>query len=151
MKNVGNMINLLAWDIYLMKSTANLPSPFPGIYETLYPYQQHISFKKCNLSKPGKYGVLHCFLCDASVPYTFYSWTYTGNPDVIDDEANKYCVESSKPVKYGVLYCSLCDATVPYTYCSLPYAGNPDVIDDEANKYCVAGTDNYKILGERLI
>ena len=87
-----------------MKSTANLPSPFPGIYETLYPYQQHISFKKYNPSKPGKYGVLHCSLCDASVPYTYYSLIYAENPDVIDDETDKYCVESSKPGKYGVLY-----------------------------------------------
>ena len=68
------------------------PSPFLAIEETLYSYQGHISFKQHNSSKPAKYGLLYCSLCDASVPCTCYSLPYAGKPDVIDDEANKYYV-----------------------------------------------------------
>ena len=50
------------------------------------------SFKQYNRSKPGKYGLLHRSLCDASVPYTYCSLPYAGKPDVTDDEANKYYV-----------------------------------------------------------
>ena len=68
------------------------PSPFLVIDEMLYPYRGHLSFKQYNLSKPAKYGLLYCSICDASVPYTYYSLPYAGKPDVIDDEANKYNV-----------------------------------------------------------
>ena len=64
-------------------------SPFLAIDETLCPYRGQITFKQYNLSKPANYGLLHRSLC---VPYTYYSLPYTGKPDVIDDEANKYYV-----------------------------------------------------------
>ena len=35
------------------------------------------------MSKPAKYELLYCSLCDGSVPYTYYSLPYAGKPDVM--------------------------------------------------------------------
>ena len=45
------------------------PSPFLTVDETLCPYRGHREIKQYNPSKPAKYGLLYCSLCDAVVPY----------------------------------------------------------------------------------
>ena len=68
------------------------PRPFLAIDEMLYRHWGHISFKQYNPSKLAKYGLWYHSLCDASVPYTYYSLLCTGKTGTIDDEANKYYV-----------------------------------------------------------
>ena len=57
------------------------PSPLLVIDETLYSYHRHIGFKQYNPNKPAEYGLLYRSLCDSSIPYTYYSLSYTGKPE----------------------------------------------------------------------
>ena len=81
-------------------ATSRIPSPYTSIDETLYPYRGHIGLKQYNPSKPAKYGLLYRSLCDASIPYTYWTLPYAGKPDVLGsdyyvtgtDEYTKYLV-----------------------------------------------------------
>ena len=80
-----------------------VPSPYVSVDETLYPYRGKIGMKQYNPSKPAKYGLLYRSLCDAKVPYTYYTLPYADNPNVIGN--NDYyvtrCDEYTKwPVNY---------------------------------------------------
>ena len=66
------------------------PSPYVSVDKTLYPYSGRIGMKQCNPSKPAKYGILYGSLCDAKVPYKYYTLPYAGKPEVIG--ANDYYV-----------------------------------------------------------
>ena len=68
------------------------PSAYLAIDETLYPYRGHIGFKQYNPSKPAKYGLLYRSLCDASIPYTYFTLPYAGKPDEMCEESMKYYV-----------------------------------------------------------
>ena len=84
---------------------ARYPSFYLAIDETLYPYRGHIGFKQYNPNKTSKYGLLYCSLCDAPLPYTYYSLPYAGKPENLNenlykkyyvsgiDEYTKYLVE----------------------------------------------------------
>ena len=58
-----------------------IPSADMTIDETLYPYRGHIGIKTYNPNKPARYGLLIFSLCDATVPYTYYSLPYAGQPE----------------------------------------------------------------------
>ena len=68
------------------------PTSYLAIAETLYPYRGRIGMKQYNPSKPAKYGLLYRSLCDASLPYTYYSLPYGGKPEEMNDEYRKYYV-----------------------------------------------------------
>ena len=79
------------------------PSSYLAIDETLYPYSGYISIKKYNPSKPAKYGLLNRSLCDAVVPYTYYTLPYSGKPSKRNNEASKYYIsETDEYTKYLV-------------------------------------------------
>ena len=59
---------------------------------TLYPFRGSIRIKQYNLSKPAKYGLLYRSLCDAVVPYTYYTLSYAGKPSETSNEASKYYI-----------------------------------------------------------
>ena len=54
------------------------PSHSCAIDETLYPYRGAIGFKQYNPSKPAKFGLLWCALCDSIRQYTYISLAYEG-------------------------------------------------------------------------
>ena len=80
---------------------ARVPSSYTSIDETLYPYRGHIGLKQYNPNKPSKYGLLYRSLCDASIPYTYWTLPYAGKPDTLGseyyvtgtDEYTKYLVD----------------------------------------------------------
>lgn len=80
------------------------PSPHLAIDETLYPYRGAIGFKQYNPSKPAKYGLLIRSLCDAEVPYTYFSLPYAGKPNEVDgnEASNYYITGTDKYTKYLV-------------------------------------------------
>ena len=49
---------------------------FPNISKLCTPYCGRIGFKEYNPCKSAKYGLLYCSLCDATVPYTYFSLPY---------------------------------------------------------------------------
>ena len=57
------------------------PSSYLAIDETLYPYCGRIEIKQYNPSKPTKYGLLYRSLCDSTIPYTYFTLPYAGNPN----------------------------------------------------------------------
>ena len=68
---------------------ARYPSFYLAIDETLYSYRVHIDFKQYNPNKPSKYGLLYRNLCDASLPYTYYSLPYAGKPENLNENLYK--------------------------------------------------------------
>ena len=68
------------------------PSAYLAVDETLYPYRGRIGFKQYNPSKPAKYGLLYHSLCDASVPYTYFTLPYAGKPEEMCEESLKYYI-----------------------------------------------------------
>ena len=70
-------------------------SPFLVVDDTLYQYRDHIKIKQYNPSMPAKYGLLHCSLCDAVVPYTYFTHPYAGKPSQINEESSKYYVKGT--------------------------------------------------------
>ena len=62
------------------------PSSYLAVDETLYSYRGRIGFKQYNPSKPVKHGLLYRSLCDATVPYTYFSLPYAGKPEILDKE-----------------------------------------------------------------
>ena len=44
------------------------------------------------MSKPAKYGLLYRSLCDAVVPFTYYTLSYAGKPSETNNEASKYYI-----------------------------------------------------------
>ena len=86
-QNVEDMISLPACDLSFKVSIKIFQIPLsiklPAVDETLYPYSGRIGFKQYNPSKPAKYELLYCSLCDATVPYTYFSLPYA---DVLDKE-----------------------------------------------------------------
>ena len=76
------------------------PSTFVSVDETLYPYRGKIGLKQYNPSKPAKYGLLYRSLCDAVVPYTYYTLPYNGKPDSPDNEF--YVTGTDEYTKYLV-------------------------------------------------
>ena len=69
------------------------PTVYLAIDETLYPYRGRLGFKIYLQNKPAKFGLLYRSLCDASLPYTYYTLPYAGKPeDLQDNEYKKYYV-----------------------------------------------------------
>ena len=62
------------------------PSTFVSVDKTLYPYRGKIGIKQYNPSKPAKYGLLYRNLCDAEVPYIYFTLPYNGKPYSPDNE-----------------------------------------------------------------
>ena len=60
------------------------PSSYLAVDKTLYPHRGRIRFKQDSPSKPAKYGLLYRLVCDATVPYTYFSLPYAGVPEVLD-------------------------------------------------------------------
>ena len=95
-----------------------------------------------NIIRQNKYGLLYRSLCDASVPYTYYSLPYAGKPKVIDDEANKYYVtETDNYAKYLVNgFCKFnkikgCNISMDLYFTSVPLAKW-----DSENNFTIVGT-----------
>ena len=65
-----------------------IPSRYLSVDETLYPYRGHIGMKQYILSKPVKCGILYRRLCDAKLPYTYYTLTYAGRPEEISGKSH---------------------------------------------------------------
>ena len=62
-----------------------------------------IGFKQYNPSKPAKYGLLYCSLCDSSICYTYFTLPYTGKPkDISGDAAKYYLAGTDEYTKYLV-------------------------------------------------
>ena len=59
---------------------------FPNISKLCTPYCGRIGFKEYNPCKSAKYGLLYCSLCDATVPYTYFSLPYAGKLEVLNKE-----------------------------------------------------------------
>ena len=59
------------------------------------PYHGSIGIKQYNPSKPAKYGLLYRSLCDAVVPYTYYTLPYAGKPSKTNIVASKYNISGS--------------------------------------------------------
>ena len=76
------------------------PSTYLSVDETLYPYRGKIGIKQYNPAKPAKYGLLYRSLCDAEVPYTYYTLPYNGKPDRPDNEY--YVTGTDEYTKYLV-------------------------------------------------
>lgn len=72
------------------------PSAFLVIDETMHPYCGCIDFKQYKPNKPSKYGLLYKSLCDATIPYTYFSLPHTGKPEIYyitgTDQYSKYLV-----------------------------------------------------------
>ena len=93
----------------ILNARARIPSPYTSIDETLYPYRGRIGMKQYNPSKPSKYGLLYRSICDASLPYTYWTLPYAGKPEnpgspfyvTGTDEYTMYLVENFS--KYGSL------------------------------------------------
>ena len=62
------------------------PWSYLAVDQTLYPYHRRNRFKQYSPSKPAKYGLLYRLLCNATVPYTYFSLPYAGKPEVLDKE-----------------------------------------------------------------
>ena len=71
-------------EINKRNASMRYPSPFLTVDETLCPYRGHIEIKQYNPSKPAKYGLLYCSLCDAVVPYAYFTHHYAGKPSQIN-------------------------------------------------------------------
>ena len=81
------------------------PSSYLAVDKTLNLYRERIGLKQYNPSKPAKYGLLHCLLCDAIVPYTYFSLPYAGKLEVLDKEnpaASYYVTGTDEYTKYLV-------------------------------------------------
>ena len=75
-------------------------STFASVDEKLCPYRGNIGIKQYNPSKPPKYGLLYRSLCDAEVPYTYFTLPYNCKPDSPDNEY--YVTGSDEYTKYLV-------------------------------------------------
>ena len=71
------------------------PSQYLVIDETFYPYRGSICIKQYNPRKPAKYGLLYRSLCDAAVPYTYYTLPYAGKPSETNNETSKYYISGT--------------------------------------------------------
>ena len=82
------------------------PSALLAIDETLCPYRGCIGFKQYNPIKPVKYGLLHRSLCDATIPYTYFSLPYARKPEILEGDAAKQYItgtdEYSKSLVNGL-------------------------------------------------
>lgn len=101
-----------------------VPSEFLSIDETLYPYRGSIGIRQYNPAKTrDHYGLLYRSVCDATVPYTYYSHAYAGRP-----EATKRDPAASDPaLKYYI-----------------------NTVDDYS-KYLITGLHNYQDISGRNI
>ena len=68
------------------------PSFYLAIDETLYPYRGKIGLKMYMPNKPCTYGLLYRSLCDALVPYSYFTHPYGGKPEETNEETEKYYV-----------------------------------------------------------
>ena len=93
------------------------PSPLLTIDDTLYPYCGHIGFKQYNPNKPAKYGLLYLSFRDSSIPYTYYSLTYEGKPEKVEDPACKVLHHRGQQVfqisHQRAVYCNLKGINIP--------------------------------------
>ena len=80
-------------DINKRNASVRYPLPFLAVDETLYPYRGRIGIKQYNPTKPAKYGLLYRSLCNAVVPYTYFTHPYSGKPSQINEESWKYYVK----------------------------------------------------------
>ena len=112
-------------------SKARYPSSYLAVDETLYPYRGKIGFKQYNPNKPAKYGLLYQSLCDATVPYTYFSLPCAGKPEVLDKEnpaASYYVTGTDKHTKYlfkgfsTVSNMSGCNIPMDRCFTSIPLA-----------------------------
>ena len=79
------------------------PSPYIAIDETLYLYHGSIDIKQYKPRKPAKYGLLYRSLCDAVMPYTYYTFPYAWNSSKRNIEVSKYYIsETDEYTKYLV-------------------------------------------------
>ena len=80
-------------------------SSYFAVDETLYPYRGRIGFKQYNPSKPAKYRLLYRSLCEAIVPYTYFSLPCAGKAEVLDKEnpsTSYYVTGTDEYTKYLV-------------------------------------------------
>ena len=82
-------------EINKRNASMRYPSRFLTVDETLCPYRGHIEIKQYNPSKPTKYVLLYCSLCDAVVPYTYFTHHYAGKPSQKNEELSKYYVKGT--------------------------------------------------------
>ena len=78
--------------INIRNAKMRYPSALLVIGETLYPYHGCIGFKQYNPNKPAKYGLLYRSLCDATIPYTYFSLSYAGEPEIFEGNTAKYYI-----------------------------------------------------------
>ena len=107
------------------------PSSYLAVDETLYPYRGRTGLKQYNPSKPAKYGLLYRLICDATVPYTYFSLPYAGKPEVLDREnpvTSCYVTETDEYTKYlvnfifNVANMSGCNISMDRYFTSVPLA-----------------------------
>ena len=56
------------------------------------PAMAALVLKQYNANKPAKYGLLYRSLCDANIPYTYFSLPYAGKPEILEGDAVKYYI-----------------------------------------------------------
>ena len=97
----------------------------------MYPYHGRTGFRQYNPSKPAKYGLLCHSLCDATVPYTYFSVPYAVKPEVLNKEnsATSYNVTGTDEyTKYlvngfsSVANISGCNMSMDRYFTSVPLA-----------------------------
>ena len=108
------------------------PSSYRAVDETLYPYRGRIGFKQYNLTKPTKYGLLYWSLCDATVPYTYFSLPYAGKLEVLNKEnpatRSYYVTGTDEYTKYlvngffTIANMSRCNISMDRYFTSVPLA-----------------------------
>ena len=76
------------------------PGDYLSLDETLYLMRTQISFKKCNPSKPEKYGLLFKSVNATRYPYTFISSPYSGKPT---EEGGQYYFQSTKAIVHYLI------------------------------------------------
>ena len=112
-------------------SKSGYPSSYLAVDETLYPYGGGIGFKQYNPSKSAKYGLLYRSLCDATVPYTYFSFPSAGKPEVLNKEnpaTSYYVTGTDEYTKYlvngfsTVANMSGCNISIDRYFTSVPLA-----------------------------
>ena len=113
-------------------SKFHYPSSYLAVDETLYPYCGRIGFKEYNPSKSAKYGFLYCLLCDATVPYTYFSLPYAGKLEVLNKEnpatRSYYVTGTDEYTKYlvngffTIANMSRCNISMDRYFTSVPLA-----------------------------
>ena len=67
-------------------TTLRIRSEHLAIDKTLYVYRGMVKLKQYNPNKSAKYGILYRSISDSVVPYTYFTLSYAGKPEIEGSE-----------------------------------------------------------------